>query len=66
MRIMKTDIDPNIVIDRLGGTKKTAELCEIEPGSVSEWRHNGIPKARAMYLKVVRPDVFEPVVEQKN
>lgn len=52
--------DPNLIIDRLGGTSETARLCEIEPASVSEWRKNGIPKARLMFLKAVRPDVFKP------
>lgn len=48
------------IIDRLGGTSATAALCEIKPASVSEWRHSGIPKARAMYLKLLRPEVFDP------
>ena len=46
------------VSDRLGGTSATAALCEIKPASVSEWRHSGIPKARVMYLKLLRPEVF--------
>ena len=49
------------VIDRLGGTSATAKLCEISIPAVCRWRHSGIPPARLMFLKVVRPDVFLPV-----
>ncbi|NIF51431.1 hypothetical protein [Burkholderia sp. Ax-1724] len=51
-------IDPNVVIDRLGGTSETARLFEIEPASVSGWRKLGIPKARLQFLRVARPDVL--------
>lgn len=47
------------VIDRLGGTMATAALLEVKGGSVTKWRYDGIPRARVMYLRVVRPDVFE-------
>jgi hypothetical protein len=51
--------DANKIIDALGGTCKVAEMCEVKPPSVSEWRTEGIPRARLMYLKVIRPDVFK-------
>jgi hypothetical protein len=51
-------MNPNLIIDALGGTYKTAKLCDVKPGAVSQWRRNGIPKSRLMFLKVVRPDVF--------
>lgn len=54
-----TTENPNLIIDRLGGTSEVARLCEIEPPSVSDWRKYGIPKGRLLYLKAVRPDVFE-------
>lgn len=47
------------VIERLGGNAKTATLCEVSPAAVSQWRHNGIPKAQIKFLKAVRPEVFE-------
>lgn len=56
---MDTQLDPNTIIDRLGGTSETARLCEVQPPSVSEWRTNGIPKARLMYLRSIRPEVFQ-------
>lgn len=55
---MDTDIDPQTVIERLGGNAKTAALCEVTPAAVSQWLANGIPKPRLMFLKAVRPDVF--------
>lgn len=52
------DKNANDVIDKLGGTGATARLCETSPGAVSQWRRDGIPPARLMYLKLARPDVF--------
>lgn len=47
------------IIARLGGTTKTAELCEVSPSAVSQWLADGvIPKPRLMFLKLARPDVF--------
>jgi DNA-binding transcriptional regulator YdaS (Cro superfamily) len=46
------------IIDVLGGTAKVAALCEVTPGAVSQWKSDGIPAARLMFLKAVRPDVF--------
>lgn len=47
------------IIERLGGTTKTAVLCEVTAQAVSQWRLNGIPKAQRKFLRAVRPDVFE-------
>jgi hypothetical protein len=49
------------IIDALGGTSKVAELCEVTTGAVSQWRDDGIPRARLLFLKAVRPDVFKEV-----
>lgn len=46
------------VIDAIGGTVKVARLCSVTKGAVSQWRDNGIPRARLMYLRLLRPDVF--------
>jgi hypothetical protein len=54
------------VIDALGGTVEVSRMCNVTKGAVSQWRKNGIPEPRLMYLKLARPDVFEPVeTEQK-
>lgn len=52
------------LIDRLGGTNKAAEFFEVSPPSISEWRRTGLPKARLMYLRVARPDVFQDPPDQ--
>lgn len=49
---------PSEIIDALGGTFRVAELCEVKPPSVSDWKKNGIPRARLMFLRVARPEVF--------
>ena len=51
-------MNANKLIDAVGGTKKMAELCEVEPSAVSQWRDSGIPKARLMFLKLARPHLF--------
>ena len=51
-------MDPNIIIDELGGTNATARICEIKPPSVSEWRKNGIPKPWLRVLRAEHPEVF--------
>lgn len=51
-------MDPNRIIDALGGTAEVARLCGVKPPSVTQWRTNGIPKARLMFLKLARPDAF--------
>lgn len=53
--MQRTDSD---IIDALGGTVTVATLCEVTPPSVSEWRKNGIPRARRLFLRTIRPDLF--------
>ncbi|WP_323141308.1 hypothetical protein [Massilia phyllosphaerae] len=52
-------MDAKKIIERIGGTVKTAELCQVTPGAVSQWLDAGIPKARLMYLRLARPDAFD-------
>lgn len=42
------------VVDALGGTAAVARLCEISMPSVSDWKKEGIPRARMMFLRVAR------------
>lgn len=51
-------MDSNQIIDALGGTNEVARLCEVTAQAVSQWRTDGIPPARLMFLKLLRPDVF--------
>jgi len=55
---LNVGMDTNKIIDDLGGTGAVAGLCDVTPQAVSEWRKDGIPKARLMYLRLLRPDVF--------
>lgn len=52
------------VIDALGGTGEVARLCEVSDAAVSQWRHDGIPKARLQYLRLARPGVFDASKEK--
>ncbi|MFW7266288.1 hypothetical protein [Pseudomonas juntendi] len=38
-------MNPSAIIDALGGTFRVAELCEVRPPSVSDWKKHGIPRA---------------------
>ena len=49
--------DPEI-IDALGGPTAVSKLCGITQPSVSEWKHNGIPKGWRNYFTLLRPDLF--------
>lgn len=40
------------VIDALGGTAAVARIFNVKPPSVSDWKKDGIPAARVMFLKV--------------
>jgi hypothetical protein len=55
---MQKILTPDEIIDALGGTSATALLCEVKDPAVSQWRKEGIPKARLMFLKEIRPAAF--------
>lgn len=57
-------MNPNEIIDALGGTFRVAKLCEVRPPSVSDWRKYGIPRARMMFLCIARPEVFKKLDAQ--
>lgn len=46
------------LIAALGGPAKAAVFWEVTPQAVSQWKEKGIPRARRMYLRVMRPDLF--------
>ncbi len=50
-------MDTKTFIDLLGGTTAVARLCHCKPQAVSQWSSNGIPKARLLYLRFLRPDL---------
>lgn len=40
------------IIERLGGTAKVSRMFGLAMPSVSDWKRDGIPHARVMFLKV--------------
>jgi len=57
-------------IDALGGTSAAARFFEVKAASVSKWRKKGIPRARLMYARIARPDIFgqepqEPLTDKE-
>ena len=63
---MTTSLTDSQIIDALGGTSETARLCEVQPASVSEWRKTGIPKARMMFIRLARPDLFKTAAPRRR
>lgn len=59
-------MNASVIIEALGGTFRVAELCEVRPPSVSDWKKHGIPRARMMFLRVARPDVFKALDEDSE
>jgi predicted aconitase len=47
------------IIEVLGGTQAVSRICKVKPASVSGWKHDGIPDARLMYLKLAFPKKFK-------
>ncbi|NMK45542.1 hypothetical protein [Achromobacter sp. Bel] len=62
---MDTKHPDSEIIDGLGGTAAVARLCKVKDPSVSEWRKNGIPSARRMYLETIQPDAFRAAESAK-
>lgn len=62
---MDTKHPDSEIIDALGGTAAVARLCKVKPPSVSDWRKEGIPSARRMYLQAVRPEAFADAAQQE-
>ena len=46
------------IIEEIGGTVATANVCEVSSQAVSKWKRTGIPKARLMFLKEKLPMRF--------
>jgi len=46
------------IIEKLGGTTKTAQFFGVNPGAVSQWRRSGIPASRMQTLKYSHPTLY--------
>jgi hypothetical protein len=65
------NLDPNTIIDALGGTGAVASLCAVSDAAVSQWRSRGfIPPVQLRYLRLRKPKIFKrldaEVAEAKN
>lgn len=49
------------VIELLGDTAEVARMFEVRMPSVSDWKRVGIPRARMLFIRAVRPDVLEGI-----
>lgn len=52
-------MDATKLIELLGGTTKVAEICDVTPGAVSQWKNNGIPKPWLRFFEIQHPEVFK-------
>jgi DNA-binding transcriptional regulator YdaS (Cro superfamily) len=43
-------MENNEIINLLGGTSKVSKLCGVSPAAVCQWRKNGIPKDRLIFV----------------
>jgi len=43
-------LSDSAIIDLLGGTNKVAKICKVASTAVTQWRKNGIPAERFMFL----------------
>ena len=59
-------MSPSEIIDAFGGTSVVAEMFGVTTGAISQWRVNGIPDARLMYLRLLRPEAFLRGTEKKE
>ena len=53
------------IIDQLGGNTAVAKVFNVSSQAVSKWRHEGIPDARMMYLRLAYPDLFADQSKQQ-
>lgn len=49
------------VIDALGGTAEVARICKVRMPSVSDWKRDGIPAARMMFLGAVHASELQGI-----
>jgi hypothetical protein len=51
-------MDANKIIDAIGTSSEVARLCEVTVSAVSQWRRDGIPPARLLFLRAIHPEAF--------
>ena len=51
-------MDAKQIIEKLGGTFAVANICEVTPGAVSQWKKRGIPNGHLKFLQTKYSKVF--------
>jgi DNA-binding transcriptional regulator YdaS (Cro superfamily) len=59
-------MNTNKIIELLGGTTKVAKLCNISPPSVSQWRNNGIPPDKLIFMAAELERLSQGVIHRKD
>jgi DNA-binding transcriptional regulator YdaS (Cro superfamily) len=59
-------MENNEIITILGGTGKVAKLCNVSPPAVAQWRKNGIPKDRLIFVAALIEKLSEGKYTRKQ
>jgi DNA-binding transcriptional regulator YdaS (Cro superfamily) len=59
-------MENNEIITILGGTSKVAKLCNVSPPAVTQWRKNGIPKDRLIFVAALIEKLSEGKYTRKQ
>ena len=59
-------MNDNEIIQTLGGTTKVAKLCGVTLAAVSQWRNNGIPQDKLIFLAASLERATEGRMSRKN
>ena len=54
------------IIDLLGGTNAVARMCKVASTAVTQWRKNGIPAERFMFLGAKIEEVSNGLVTRQD
>jgi DNA-binding transcriptional regulator YdaS (Cro superfamily) len=54
------------IIQTLGGTTKVAKLCGVTLAAVSQWRNNGIPQDKLIFLAASLERATEGKMNRKD
>lgn len=47
---MRTNLTDTQLIELAGGTAEVSRLCEVSMAAVAQWKRNGIPRDKLVYM----------------
>jgi DNA-binding transcriptional regulator YdaS (Cro superfamily) len=59
-------MDNGKIITILGGTTKVAKLCGVSVPAVSQWKNNGIPPDKLIFLAAELERLSQGVIHRKD